>query len=408
MTEADRPANQQLPPSDTPVSSTAPLLSDEEWQTVDFPNALRVKDIPTTPATDQPNAPEWSGTADSRKNPFFATPVAGATAPAPVTLIQALHECNRDLAQRVAQLEVALEESQNNQATQTSLLEQRTTELQEAQEQLTRLFSKLELTQQVIRNQEVQLESLTQQLETGHTRLATVERECALTQQRYHERLHQLVQAENACRELRSRLHRQQRHTLQFKAALERCLEMPQIKSQITLPKGETGEDATNGEGLEETTALNDTVLQWLSTSPVKPWSAAPDPASENALPEDVKTETPEDAPSNPSAVQDSPAPELQSITANEPVSEVVTTPALNPIPEGPKVQTPPTEELPPMATPLTFTWPETIALEGLEIKPSPSPLIESPPPKWLASLTYGATPKKRRSLAEIELPSFI
>ena len=149
----------------------------------------------------------------------------------PVTLMQALHECNRDLLQRLAQLETALEESQKTLQNRETLLEQRTAELENTQEQLTRLFGKVEVSHQTLQSQEILVENLRSQLATSQVRLATVERECASTVQRYNEQLHQLVATENICRELRARLHRQQRQTLQFKAALERSLDRPQVKS---------------------------------------------------------------------------------------------------------------------------------------------------------------------------------
>ncbi|MGA7935364.1 MAG: hypothetical protein WCA35_17575, partial [Kovacikia sp.] len=100
-------------------------------------------------------------------------------------------------------------------------------ELAAAQERISRLFKELELSQQTAQRQQILVETITEQLESSQERIAQLERDCAFTQQRYNEQVQQLLQAENTCRDLRMRLHRQQRHTLQFKAALEKCLEMP-------------------------------------------------------------------------------------------------------------------------------------------------------------------------------------
>ncbi|GAB4343306.1 MAG: hypothetical protein Fur0042_06190 [Cyanophyceae cyanobacterium] len=69
-------------------------------------------------------------------------------------------------------------------------------------------------------------ETLSRQLEASQARVAQLERACALLQQRNLERATQLAQAEQLGQELRSRLHRQQRQTLQFRAALEQCLDL--------------------------------------------------------------------------------------------------------------------------------------------------------------------------------------
>ncbi|NJN87177.1 MAG: hypothetical protein HC881_13870 [Leptolyngbyaceae cyanobacterium SL_7_1] len=93
--------------------------------------------------------------------------------------------------------------------------------------QFTKLTNELEFTRQKDKRQQILLETLKGQLETSQERVAQLERECTLTQQRYNEQLQLLNQRENDCRDLRSRLQRQQRYTLQFKAALEKCLEVP-------------------------------------------------------------------------------------------------------------------------------------------------------------------------------------
>jgi hypothetical protein len=68
-------------------------------------------------------------------------------------------------------------------------------------------------------------EALQAELDVNQQRVAQLERECTLLQQRFNEKTVALQQAENTCHDLKSRLHRQQRYTLQFKAALGKMSE---------------------------------------------------------------------------------------------------------------------------------------------------------------------------------------
>lgn len=149
-----------------------------------------------------------------------------------VNLIQELNQCNGVLMDRVSQLEEALEYSQSALQAEVG----RTQDVQSAynvqdwttvQEQITTLFNQLEFAHQTNQRQQILIETLTSQLENSQERAAQLEREAALIQQRYNEQAQQLAKSENTCRDLQSRLQRQQRYTLQFKAALEKCLEVP-------------------------------------------------------------------------------------------------------------------------------------------------------------------------------------
>ena len=261
-------------PTDTPAR--VPQQPEQDWQTVDIPNAISVDAIPTKPETKnsqsqtQPTEAGSPPILDNLKNLLGNAEQGKGKGSTPVTLMQALHECNRDLLQRLAQLETALEESHNTLQNRETLLEQRTTELENTQEQLTRLFGKVEVSHQTLQSQEILVESLRSHLATSQARLAAVERECASTVQRYNEQLHQLVATENVCRELRSRLHRQQRHTLQFKAALERSLEMPHVKPPM-IGRPDNGDDTATAqlESLLAAVKSSQVPLRQLSTLPL-------------------------------------------------------------------------------------------------------------------------------------------
>jgi len=87
------------------------------------------------------------------------------------------------------------------------------------------LLQELEKTRQALQHQQHLVESLREQLANSQARTAQLECDLALVQQRYRQQAHLLQETETACLDLRTRLHRQQRQTLQFKAALEQCLD---------------------------------------------------------------------------------------------------------------------------------------------------------------------------------------
>lgn len=281
MSGADLPPN--LNPSDPTPSTDSPLEPDttsvnassvnsmnegsesEEWETVNLPNAMSIDQLPIADKDDTSEAVEENEVQQTTEHPS--------------QLIQALHECNRDLIHRVTELEAELDECRQAIPAKESLLNQRTQELAFAQEQVSRLFGKLELSNQVIRRQQVLVETLTEQWEMSQARMAQMERECATAQQRYNEQFYELVEAQNTCRELRSRLHRQQRHTLQFKAALERCLEMQprqinidsdQPKTSLDLPQINLAYADSDPAGLE----LDSYPVAVSRSQPVQPWSS--------------------------------------------------------------------------------------------------------------------------------------
>lgn len=156
-----------------------------------------------------------------------------------ITLIQELNQCNGALMDRVSQLEEDLEYSQTALQAEVGRTHDQTRESHEVpsssnaqdwatvQEQITALFNQLEFAHQTNQRQQILIETLTGQLENGQERVAQLEREAALLQQHYNEQTQLLSKSEGTCRDLQARLQRQQRYTLQFKAALEKCLEMP-------------------------------------------------------------------------------------------------------------------------------------------------------------------------------------
>jgi hypothetical protein len=403
-------------PTDTPAR--VPQQPEEDWQTVDFPNAISVDAIPTKPETknsQSPTQPTEAGSppiSDNLKNLLGNAEQSKGKGSTPVTLMQALHECNRDLLQRLAQLETALEESQNTLQNRETLLEQRTAELENTQEQLTRLFGKVEVSHQTLQSQEILVESLRSHLATSQARLAAVERECASTVQRYNEQLQQLVATENICRELRARLHRQQRHTLQFKAALERSLEMPHIKPPM-IDRPDNADDTATAE-LESLLAAVQTsqvpVPPAFNASPVKPWSEPAEHSEAVAASDAIEPESAAHLELNKlaqvSGIQ------LHPTQTNQPQEPATDSALAVGEPELPMVESEPetaavklgSPELAPAVQILNSV--ETFGIQ--EVRSSAAKPTAVTQPDWLALIASPLRPsKKRRSLAEIELPSF-
>ncbi|MCC3405354.1 MAG: hypothetical protein JGK17_07105 [Microcoleus sp. PH2017_10_PVI_O_A] len=402
-------------PIDTPAR--VPQQPEEDWQTVDFPNAISVDAIPTTPSANNlpsQTQPPYAGSpaiSDNLKNLLGNAEQRQSKGSTPVTLMQALHECNRDLLQRIAQLETALEESHKNLENREVLLEQRTAELENTQEQLTRLFGKVEVSHQTLQNQEILVESLSSQLATSQTRLAVVERECASTVQRYNEQFHQLVATENVCRELRSRLHRQQRHTLQFKAALEKSLERPQ-KSPIIEPPHDAEESAHKQ--LESLLAAvrssHSRVPPAFNASPVEAWSD-PEEHLEAALTEyAIDPESIANMELN--KLAQASGIQLHPSETDQPFEPETESPVAVAEPQLPVAEPEPETAAAKLGSPelgravQILNSVETFGLQ--EVRSIPVKPTAVGQPDWLSLISNPLrASKKRRSLAEIELPSF-
>lgn len=152
---------------------------------------------------------------------------------------------NRELLEQKAILEVTLEETQTalqlqmtRSQNQETLLVQQAQALAESQTQTSGLYRDLELAQQTAQRQQIMIETLTEQLESSQERVAQLEQEVATAQAHVHEKVHALMQAEIACRDLKTRLSRQQRYALQFKTALERCLDIPALRRSMVSAAG--------------------------------------------------------------------------------------------------------------------------------------------------------------------------
>ena len=148
-------------------------------------------------------------------------------------LAHKLREHNRKLLKKVFQLEQEVAETNNrikehkvrSQST-DMLIAQQAEEINHNQEEIARVLQELENSQQEIHSQKVMVDGLNKQLEKANEKFAQLERECALLQEKYNQQTHDLLLKNQQVQELSARLNRQQRYTLQYKAALDKYLDV--------------------------------------------------------------------------------------------------------------------------------------------------------------------------------------
>jgi hypothetical protein len=295
MSDAENPTNKQpepIVPQDLPYRepvhpSTDAIITpppapdvapeEEDWETVDFPNAISIDALLVSSEEAQTSSSALSYPAESIQEAI----APGASQPA---LVAQLQQENLELDSRIEQLETLLHECRQSLQQQRSqaldrqkLLDRRTLDLKSVTGQIEQLSEHIQSATRQIQQQQQQIAYLGTELQTSQEIRAKLERECALTQQQYQEQSQILAQTQTTCRDLRARLHRQQRHTLQFKAALEKCIETPLEKANAIASLGQsTLEDPTD---LLETIG-SDATAQNLSNNtlfpkadPIKPWS---------------------------------------------------------------------------------------------------------------------------------------
>ena len=219
----DNPSSNPTPePQDQPPSSGTPTASprasgpsqpepSQNWEVVNFPGQMAITDVQAdVQAAASPSAP------------LHRTEEL-------IQLIQDLNQCNDALLIRVSDLEESLERSQAALQAEVERTQSQgvvTAARPPAPAQVAQLLSELDAANDGLRRATIHNETLQTELESSQQRVAQLERECTLLQQRFSEKTTALQQAEDSCRDLKARLHRQQRYTLQFKTALEKCLNM--------------------------------------------------------------------------------------------------------------------------------------------------------------------------------------
>jgi hypothetical protein len=204
--------------------SSAEGAAESDWETVNFPGQISVDADTASNPSPEPIEPAIESTVLPPSN--YGSPVTNTDEL--IQLIQDLNHCNDVLLNRVSDLEESLERSQV--ALQAEIERNQAgggRDVGPMPQQVAQLLSELDIANDGLRRTTIHNEALQAELDVSQQRIAQLERECTLLQQRFSEKSNALQQAESTCRDLKSRLHRQQRYTLQFKAALEKCLNMP-------------------------------------------------------------------------------------------------------------------------------------------------------------------------------------
>ncbi|CDN17192.1 unknown protein [Richelia intracellularis] len=244
-----------------------------------------------------------------------------------------LYQKVEELKQALANTEEALQLHKKRSSVTESMFNQQTQEVNAAQEQIKTLFADLDKAVQNAERQKSLAENYRAHLELSQQRLAQLERECSVVQANCDEQGHRLLKSENSCRELRTRLMRQQRQTLQFKAALEKCLDAPVPTTDIL------------DNGVTEGSALNPNCSEFASTlfphtQPIQPWSANTESSADDlhhtweelCLPSPDEVETDSEATSTesaswhfePTSNSNTPTDEYSSIGNDEDDSNIV------------------------------------------------------------------------------------
>ncbi|QNP29756.1 coiled-coil domain-containing protein [Cylindrospermopsis curvispora] len=210
-----------------------------------------------------------------------------------VTLNQELKNVNNDLCRKLEKLSKELGEAEKilqwqkkRSSVSESMLNQQNQEITAAQERIQSLSQQLETALRNMESQEMFIETHKAESQLNQQRIAQLERECTLLQTKCSEQSQQLLHSENTCRELGMRLLRQQRQTLQFKAALEKCLDNPGFSDQ------EIDDNACYLDGNSEDSRFYKKVQSLLlHREPIRPWSAMDYVESEFNQPTNENTE---------------------------------------------------------------------------------------------------------------------
>ncbi len=167
-----------------------------------------------------------------------------------------------------------------------------------AQAQAMQLMEELAVAHQISQQQQALIELLTSELQASRNQLAELEQGYMQAKQQVEEKSQRLLEQESACNDLRSRLQRQQHYTLQFKAALEKCLEMAAVNGDgIGLAQHDLDSVIiTPQDGATHETANLRSQVFLPKMKPIPPWSSSPtlfgeEPTEEEAIAPQVKPE---------------------------------------------------------------------------------------------------------------------
>jgi hypothetical protein len=164
-----------------------------------------------------------------------------------VALIEELHLSNGNLVKRVTYLSQSITEFHQD-------LETYKAQFQVVSSRLNAQNEELAASHETIAAQQSMIEKLT-------TEIAIAKGLVVQVQADYSEQFDQLAVEKDNCRNLRTRLNREQQHSLQLKVALEKCLEVPAASYQ-------SADDRLGSkDGLEDSASFTP------KAPPIKPWT---------------------------------------------------------------------------------------------------------------------------------------
>ncbi|GAP95727.1 hypothetical protein [Leptolyngbya sp. NIES-2104] len=299
MSEAENP--------NLPSESVEANPPEEGWTTVNFPNAIDINTIPEAePEPSQvglriQDLEQQNQRLRSRVSELeFSLGEAHATLRAETKRLEtqlstqqaeaeqrSMRETHltQQQAAMIAKQRQALDASRQRLQDQEAQIAQHLEAIATTQAEVAQLNQTLEQAHQAQQKQQILIETLTAQLETSQAQVAQLERDCALTKQKYDQQIQDLRQSENACRDLRSRLHRQQQYTLQFKAALEKCLDVTATQKIEESVDQAISEDESRSES-----------IGFVRAQPVQPWSTTLDSDPWNLEPVSTNIAVPADS----------------------------------------------------------------------------------------------------------------
>ncbi len=212
---------------------------DDTWQVIDMPGTIGTGLTSTNPSaeTASPSVDTPPPVAPMTHSDISQAQSASEREAELMSLIRDLNECNDVLLDKVAQLEEALDTSQT--ALQAEIDRTHGPAVSESRtlsdRHIAQMVTELEVSTQALKRHQVLNETLQAELTTNKDRVAQLDQDCTHLQQQCADQSQRLLQAETSVRDLRARLQRQQRYTLQFKAALEKCLNVSP-ESQVANP----------------------------------------------------------------------------------------------------------------------------------------------------------------------------
>jgi hypothetical protein len=318
------PSQDLFLPEEEGVSSVEPqVLVEQEWVTVNFPDAIGADGVPRDPEPSQTNirmqeldqqnrhlllrvseletALAQSQMALTRSEALLKTETERLERLAGFQFAEAEQRAQRDAqlahqqAELIAKQRLALDAAKQKLQEQETLLNHRSLDLTDAHTQIKQLSQNVDLGHQAHQKQQILMETLTGQLHVTQERVAQLERECSLIKQRYDEQVQLTRQADNTCKDLRSRLNRQQQYTLQFKTALEKCLDVPtaQVSMADEITQQVVGAQH-NSDGAAEDETCNLSPTSFVKAQPVQPWSSGTGFPAFSPEPEEVPIWMPE------------------------------------------------------------------------------------------------------------------